>query len=55
MKPELANRLAAFLVGLAVLFSLERWAGLQWSALALAVLVYTLEAASVTSPIERHT
>ena len=35
------NRIAALLVGLAITFSLERWAGLQWYfALPLGVLGY---------------
>jgi hypothetical protein len=35
------NRIAAVLVGLAITFSLERWAGFQWYlALALGVLGY---------------
>jgi hypothetical protein len=34
-------RIAAILVGIAVMFSLERWAGFQWySALALGALGY---------------
>jgi hypothetical protein len=36
-----ANRIAAILVGLAIMFSLERWGGFQWYlAIALGALGY---------------